>query len=330
MALEQPLQLPDPASSDWRERFKSSKLGRALRILVLPFILLASRLEALLALVGKLKYATALLSMFVSVGAYTLYWGLPFAVGFVLLLFVHEMGHVIQLRREGIRASAPYFIPFLGAVIGMREMPKHALAEARVGLAGPVLGTAGALAALAIGVLTDSDFFRALAFTGFFLNLFNLLPVSPLDGGRAAAAISPWLWLVGMLALAGFLFLHFNSFLLIIVLIGGMESISRLRNMRREKRERRESGNLLNPEISVPDQMSWADTQLGSLQGQTRSRAVSTRSWRKRPLPVGGEDRQRYYDVSPRARALVALTYVGLAAALAAGMALSHVSHIGS
>jgi Zn-dependent protease len=320
-------------------------VGRALRILVLPLLLLGSRIEALILLVGKLKYATALLSILVSVGAYTLYWGLPFAVGFVLLLFIHEMGHVIQLRREGISASAPFFIPFLGAMIGMREMPKDALAEARVGLAGPVLGTAGALAALAIGALTDSDFFRALAFTGFFLNLFNLLPVSPLDGGRAAAAISPWLWLVGMLALAGFLFLHFNSFLLIIVLIGGMESISRLRNMRREKRERRESGTLPNPEISAPDEMSWADTQLGSLQDQTPSRAMSTGSWRKQPPPNAGADRQRedhpyddhepadhqrYYDVSPRARALVALTYVGLAAALVAGMALSHVSHIGS
>jgi Zn-dependent protease len=324
MALEQPLQLRDPPSSDWRKRFKSSRLGRALRILVVPFVLLASRIELLLGLLGKLKYATAVLSMFVSVGAYTLYWGLPFAAGFVLLLFIHEMGHVIQLRREGIRASAPFFIPFLGAVIGMKEMPKHALAEARVGLAGPVLGTAGALAALAIGVLTDSDLFRALAYTGFFLNLFNLLPVSPLDGGRAAAAISPWLWLIGMLALVGFLFLHFNAFLLIIVLIGGTESVSRLLHMRRERREKRQELDGLSRE------MSWADAQLGWQDGQMPSAAAPKRSWRKQPLPAGGEDRERYYDVSLRARALVALTYVGLAAALVAGMAVTHITHIGS
>ena len=81
--------------------------------------------------------------MLVSIAAYALIWGWKFAVGFVLLLLVHEMGHVIQLRREGIKASAPMFIPFLGAVVAMKEMPKDAAAEARVGLAGPVLGSLG-------------------------------------------------------------------------------------------------------------------------------------------------------------------------------------------
>ena len=118
--------------------------------------------------------------MLVSVAAYALIWGWKFAVGFVALLFVHEMGHVIQLRREGIQASAPVFIPFLGAVVWAKSLGDDAAAEARVGLAGPILGSLGALACWIAGEALDSDLLVALAFTGFFLNLFNLLPVTPL------------------------------------------------------------------------------------------------------------------------------------------------------
>ena len=97
----------------------------------------------------------------------------------MLLLLVHEMGHVIQLRREGIDAGAPMFIPFLGALVAMKELPKDAAAEARVGLAGPVLGSLAALVPLAIYAAGGSDLFLALAFVGFLLNLFNLLPGAP-------------------------------------------------------------------------------------------------------------------------------------------------------
>src|SRR5687768_10586534 len=135
--------------------------------------------------------------MLVSIAAYAWIWGWSFAVGFVLLLLLHELGHVIQLRREGIEASAPMFIPFLGAVIAAKSMGKDAAAEARVGLAGPILGTLATLIPLGIWLATGEDFWRALAYIGFFLNLFNLLPVLPLDGGRAMAAVSPWVWFAG-------------------------------------------------------------------------------------------------------------------------------------
>ena len=98
---------------------------------------LGAKLKALLFLLPKIKLFTTSGTMLVSVAAYSLIWGWRFAVGFVLLLFVHEMGHVIQLRREGIKASAPMFIPFLGAVIWAKSLGGNALAEARVGLAGP-------------------------------------------------------------------------------------------------------------------------------------------------------------------------------------------------
>ncbi len=139
--------------------------------------------------------------MLVSVAAYSFVFGWTFAVGFVLLLLVHEMGHVIALRREGIKASAPMFIPFLGAVISARSLGDNALAEARVGLAGPILGSIGAAVCILIWHATGNDIWRALAFTGFFLNLFNLLPVVPLDGGRAMAAMAPWMWFAGFAGL---------------------------------------------------------------------------------------------------------------------------------
>jgi len=147
----------------------------------------------------------------------------------VALLFLHEIGHVIQLRREGIEASAPMFIPFLGAVISAKSMGDDAAAEARVGLAGPILGSAGAAVLWAAGAYYDSNFVKALAFLGFLLNLFNLLPVVPLDGGRAVAAIHPALWAAGLVVLVGLAVRWHNPILYIIIVIGGLELWSRWR-----------------------------------------------------------------------------------------------------
>ncbi len=181
---------------------------------------------ALLAL-PKLKILTTSGSMLVSIAAYSLIWGWRFALGFVVLLFVHEMGHVLQLRREGIQASAPMFIPFLGAVISAKSLGRDAAAEARVGLAGPVLGTLGAAACIPLAEATGNDLFRALAFIGFFLNLFNLLPVTPLDGGRAMAALSPWMWFVGLFLFAVLAFTRPNPVILLILLVGAYDTYRR-------------------------------------------------------------------------------------------------------
>ena len=183
-----------------------------------------AKLKGLLLLLPKVKLFTTSATMLVSVAAYALIWGWSFAAGFVLLLLVHEMGHVIQLRREGIKASAPMFIPFLGALVAMKEMPKDAAAEARVGLAGPVLGSLGALVPLGLWAVTGNELFQALAFVGFFLNLFNLLPVLPLDGGRAMAALSPWMWLVGYGLLVAATIAFPNPIMLLILLFGGLET----------------------------------------------------------------------------------------------------------
>jgi Zn-dependent protease len=191
---------------------------------IIAAILVAlSKGKALLLLLPKLKLLTTSGSMLVSIAAYSLIWGWKFALGFVILLFVHEMGHVIQLRREGIEASAPLFIPFMGAVVWGRLLENNALAEARVGLAGPILGTIGAGVCWAIGAGIDSDFWRALAFIGFFLNLFNLAPVTPLDGGRAVAALTPWMWFVGLFLVALLAFAYPNPIIFLILLMGAFD-----------------------------------------------------------------------------------------------------------
>jgi Zn-dependent protease len=211
---------PEPAERPpfWK------RAGGALAAVALVIAKFAAKAKALLFLLPKVKLLTTSATMLVSIAAYALFWGWKFGVGFVLLLLVHEMGHVIQLRREGIKASAPMFIPFMGALVAMKELPKDAAAEARVGLAGPVLGALGCLIPLGLFVLTGDELFKALAFVGFFLNLFNLLPVLPLDGGRAMAALSPWMWVGGYGLLVAVTIAFPNPIMLLVLLLGGLET----------------------------------------------------------------------------------------------------------
>jgi Zn-dependent protease len=214
-----PPQAPPPVVSPPAENEAfGQKHKRAGSGIIAALVALAAKGKALLLLLPKIKVLTTGASALVSVAAYSLFWGWTFALGFVVLLFVHEMGHVIQLRREGIPASAPMFIPFFGAVVMAKSLGEDAVAEARVGLAGPILGTAGAGVCLAIAEATNRDYWRALAYVGFLLNLFNLLPVTPLDGGRAMAALSPVMWFVGLALMAGLAF-TFSSPLIFFFLI---------------------------------------------------------------------------------------------------------------
>jgi len=206
---------------------KAKKLLGPIAIAVIAF---ASKAKAILLLLPKIKLLSTSATMLVSIAAYSLIWGWSFAAGFVILLLVHEMGHVIQLRREGIEASAPMFIPFFGAFVAAKSMGDDAGAEARVGLAGPVLGSLACLVPLAIWQATGNEYWQALAFVGFFLNLFNLLPVLPLDGGRAMAALSPWVWYAGYAALVALTFVFPNPVMILILLLGGMETWHRFKN----------------------------------------------------------------------------------------------------
>ncbi len=220
----------EPGSSEPDPPFGQRRgplLKRTFGPIVAAIIAFAAKFKTILLLLPKLKLLATAGTMLVSIAAYALIWGFPFAFGFVVLLLVHETGHVIQLRREGIKASAPMFIPFLGAVISARSLGENALAEARVGLAGPILGTAGSAACILIWHATGNDIWRALAFTGFFLNLFNLLPVVPLDGGRAMAAMAPWMWFAGFAGLIALAVVFPNPIILIIVIFGGLETYRR-------------------------------------------------------------------------------------------------------
>src|SRR3954462_3148041 len=222
---------PEPSHDPFGER-KLKRGGGGIAALGLLIVKVFAKIKVVLLLLPKLKIRTTSGSMLVSVAAYSFIWGWRFALGFVVLLFVHEMGHVIQLRREGIKASAPGFIPFLGAAVWAKSLGDNALAEARVGLAGPVLGSIGAAACIPIANATGNDFWRALAFTGFFLNLFNLLPVVPLDGGRAMAAMSPWVGGAGLFAVVLLAFTYPNPIILLIVLLAVMETWRRWRSLK--------------------------------------------------------------------------------------------------
>ena len=231
---------PDPPASPWPglipedpprkssgPRRRSPTMRGRLSAAIAAIVAFLAKFKAILLVLPKLKLLTTVGTMLVSVAAYSFVFGWTFAVGFVALIFIHEMGHVIQLRREGIRASAPMFIPFLGAVISAKSLGRNALAEARVGLAGPILGSLGAAACILIWHATGNDMWRALAFTGFFLNLFNLLPVVPLDGGRAMAAMAPWMWFVGFAAMVPLAFIFPNPIIFLILLVAGYETYKR-------------------------------------------------------------------------------------------------------
>ena len=212
---------PDPADEPATKRQPSVWRRRLARLgplgVIAAFAL--GKLKLIVPLLKMTKLGT-LLSMLVAIWAYAMLWGLPFAVGFVLLIFVHELGHVLVMRQQGIRAGAPVFIPFVGAVIAMKSLPRNAWVEALVGIGGPVLGSVGALFCLVVASLSGSLFWYALASTGFLINLFNLIPISPLDGGRIVGVISRWLWAAGYAVGIVVFLLTWSPILFLILLLG--------------------------------------------------------------------------------------------------------------
>jgi Zn-dependent protease len=229
-----PVGMPPPPDEPHRA-FRTSResfFKRRIAPIGAAIIAFLTKIKVILLFLPKIKLLVTAGSMVVSVLAYTTIWGFWFAVGFVVLILVHEFGHVIALRREGIKASAPMFIPFMGAVISARSLGDNALAEARVGLAGPILGTVGSAVCIVIWQITGHDYWRALAFTGLFLNLFNLLPVVPLDGGRAMAAMTPWMWFLGFAGIVVLAVVFPNPIILIIAVFAGYETYRRWKQRR--------------------------------------------------------------------------------------------------
>jgi Zn-dependent protease len=212
------------ASLDPQPKPSRGRIG----LLATAALFLFGKAKWLLAALKFAKFGT-LASMGLTILVYAQFFGWTFAVGFVLLIFVHEMGHALAMRQRGIPASAPVFIPFVGAFIAMKARPRDAWEEAYVGIGGPILGSVAALGCLIIAALAASPFFAALASVGFLLNLFNLLPVSPLDGGRVAGAVSRWLWVPGFVLAGVFFWFQPSPIIALVILLGAFSAWSRFK-----------------------------------------------------------------------------------------------------
>lgn len=230
---ELPLRV-DPPRPSWGERIKKT-LGPVGAAIVLVF----TKLKFLV--LPVLKFLPLILktggTMILSLWVYAQMWGWKFAAGFVLLIFIHECGHLIVAKKFGLKVSAPMFIPFLGAFIALKEAPRDAWMEACVGIGGPLLGTLGTAVCYALFWPTENPLFLAVAYSGSFLNLFNLVPIGQLDGGRVATALSPWLWVVGLAIAVAMLFHHLN-FLLVLIVIMSLPQVFSLFRKRSEVEKR--------------------------------------------------------------------------------------------
>ncbi|QBD82490.1 site-2 protease family protein [Ktedonosporobacter rubrisoli] len=185
-------------------------------------------------LVFLLKFGWAGISALISIVIYATFLGWPFAIGLVAMFFIHEMGHAIVMKLKGIPMGAMIFIPMLGAAVTMRNMPQNARDEAEVGIAGPLAGAIAASVCLAVAEINPHSHaaWAPLAYLGFFLNLFNLIPVVPFDGGRVLAAIDRRIWIIGFIALLAFqIWSWFNGnpslWLLLIVIMAATQLWSR-------------------------------------------------------------------------------------------------------
>ncbi|MEJ2142455.1 MAG: site-2 protease family protein [Gammaproteobacteria bacterium] len=204
------------------------------------------------------KYGKALLSggsMLLSVFAYSLLFGWRYAVGFVVLIFIHEMGHYIAARQRGLNVSLPAFIPFVGAWIQLKELPHSVETEAYVGLAGPYAGTIASLVCYLVADQLNSQLLYAISYAGFIINLFNMLPLSPLDGGRITAIVSPKMWFIGVPLLIA-LFLYQPSPLYILVAILAIPQLLAARKLRGDNNDQYY-------DVSLNDRVNYAIWYLG-------------------------------------------------------------------
>jgi Zn-dependent protease len=185
------------------------------------------------AIFGKIGFAS--ITAIISIAVYSFIFGWPFAIGLVALLFIHEMGHALVMKLKGIPIGGMIFIPLLGAAVFMSKMPKNAKDEAEVGIAGPIAGAIAASVCFLFAQANPYSIWTPLAYFGFFINLFNLVPIVPFDGGRILAAIDRRMWIVGFVGLIGFqVWSYFqyhtiSPFLIFFIVIAGTQLWARRR-----------------------------------------------------------------------------------------------------
>jgi len=203
--------------------------------------LLAAKFKALLVALPILKSLIALKfllsfgTIIASVWVYSLSFGWKMGVVFVLLILVHEMGHWVVIRGYGGAVSLPYFIPGLGAFVAQKSVLDSAEHDAYSALAGPLVGVAATIICWAFGFLMNDPFWTHAAYLGFYINLFNLIPVMPFDGGRVAGVVDSRLWIVGVVIFLAFLiaFHSWGPFTIVFLALVGFSTIPRIRDMLR-------------------------------------------------------------------------------------------------
>ena len=168
-------------------------------------------------------------TMLIAIGVYAIVFGWRYAVGIVAMLFVHEMGHYLAARQRGVDVGMPTFIPFVGAWIELKQRPHDAETEAYIGLAGPLVGTVGAIGAYFLARNYGTSWLLAVSYTGFFINLINMIPLPPLDGGRITAVLSPRIWLLGVPIIGVLLWFQFSFVLLLVAILAFPHVMAALR-----------------------------------------------------------------------------------------------------
>jgi Zn-dependent protease len=253
----EPARLPPTALEPLREEPvftpnaepKRRGLG-AIGALLLAVLAKGKSLLLLLKALPAGKFLLTALSMLGMVWVEAMRSGIWFGVGFVLMILVHELGHGYAMKRNGVDAGWPIFIPFFGAMISMKGLPQDRDVEAKIAFGGPLAGTVVALAAAGLGLVTESRLFLALGYTGFFLNLFNLTPLSPLDGGRVVQAFSSKAWIFGAIVIGG-LFLMTGAPMLMLI---GIMALPRIFGRTHEDER---------PPLEAAAQRAWAVRYFG-------------------------------------------------------------------
>ncbi|HET7629647.1 MAG TPA: site-2 protease family protein [Bacillales bacterium] len=194
--------------------------GRFRAALATIGLLILTKLKWVIGLLKFTKFASMFISLAISLGTYAVFFGWKFAAVLLYLMFVHEMGHLVAAKQKGIATSPAIFIPFLGAAIAMKERPKNAADEAYLAYGGPLAGLLSFLPAVPLYAWTHDSVWGLMIYLGALLNLFNLLPVSPLDGGRIVGVLSTKIWFLGLLAVAALLFWQPSAILILILLFG--------------------------------------------------------------------------------------------------------------
>ncbi|WP_346353347.1 site-2 protease family protein [Azotosporobacter soli] len=217
--VEEALDAAEPEEEPKKKSSKWKWLGAGALAVIFKFSKVVALLKWAFVFLKLGKFFTTGFSMLVMIAAYAFMFGWWYAVGIVVLLFVHELGHLIASRRLGLETGLPVFIPFVGAFIKMKQEPQDAKTEAIVGIGGPVLGLVGAFLCYGIGLLLQSPLLYAVAYFGFFITVFNMIPAHPLDGGRIVTAVSPYMWLVGIPVIAGLSLWYFNPIAILISLL---------------------------------------------------------------------------------------------------------------